>query len=233
MVLSIRKPANWRIANQPVFLPLSIFISSGVAALTKLFHKKQSKGTTRCLPALRPHRRTHQKTARPAGDKNLVQLIRHRIKGGQSPSQKGPASPPGAVQRMKQQNRQQRKFRRMRQFSDHGGRDQQPNQIKNFGKNAIAKRLGLNTGLLRKMKISAIQATANAQDRAQRKACLLDWNRIMNPAAPLSKSAPCHPACGKQSRKHSVPSQRNCSLHTAGKLGRFGSNAFPPACTAE
>lgn len=88
-------------------------------------------------------------TARLAGDKNLVQLIRHS-KGGQSPSQKGPASPPGAVQRMKQQNRQQRKFRRMRRFRITAERDQQPNQIKNFGKNAIAKRLGLNTGLLRK-----------------------------------------------------------------------------------
>ena len=95
MVLSIRKPANWRIANQPVFLPLSIF-----------YFIRCSVGSEMC--------------------------IRDR--------------------RMKQQNRQQRKFRRMRQFSDHGGRDQQPNQIKNFGKNAIAKRLGLNTGLLRKMK---------------------------------------------------------------------------------
>lgn len=150
MVLSIRKPANWRIANQPVFLPLSIFISSGVAALTKLFHKKQSKAQHDAYQRSGRIDAHIKKTARPAGDKNLVQLIRHRIKGGQSPSQKGPASPPGAVQRMKQQNRQQRKFRRMRQFSDHGGRDQQPNQIKNFGKNAIAKRLGLNTGLLRK-----------------------------------------------------------------------------------
>ena len=178
---------NRRIGELPIsrfFCPYPFFISSGVAALTKLFPQKNSQKAQHDAYQRSGRIDAHiKKTARPAGDKNLVQLIRHRIKGGQSPSQKGPASPPGAVQRMKQQNRPQR--------------------------------------------------TANAQDWAQRKACLLDWNRIMNPAAPLSKSAPCHPACGKQSRKHSVPSQRNCSLHTAGKLGRFGSNAFPPACTAE
>ena len=139
---------NRRIGELPIsrfFCPYPFFISSGVAALTKLFPQKNSQKAQHDAYQRSGRIDAHiKKTARPAGDKNLVQLIRHRIKGGQSPSQKGPASPPGAVQRMKQQNRQQRKFRRMRQFSDHGGRDQQPNQIKNFGKNAIAKRLGLN-----------------------------------------------------------------------------------------